>query len=178
LRALVGDEEAREDLRLALTEAERLTLPTYGARAAIFLGEHAFWRQKDDRAGESFRRALALARAGGDRLGEAMARGYLARLGADDPHLAAVVDELALPSLRANLLLAKAGRGEADVALRDELAAMLGSVDLPLSLHLRVLALLDRPASARALVRQIAERFAHRAMRQRFLALWHDGARV
>ncbi|MFN7671239.1 MAG: protein kinase domain-containing protein [Planctomycetota bacterium] len=178
LRALVGDEEAREDLRLALDEAERLALPTYGARAAVFLGERAFWQRKDERAVEAFHRAVALARAGGDRLGEAMARGYLVRLGADDPHLAALVDDLALPSLRANLLLAKAGRDDADDAMRDELAAMLAGADLPLSLHLRVLALLDRPASARALVRQIAERFAHRAMRQRFLALWHDGARV
>lgn len=178
VRALCGDDDAAQDLRLALDEAERLALPTYGARAAVFLGEHAFWRRRDERAGEAFARAVALAKAGDDRLGEAMARGYLVRLGADDPRLAAMVEELGLPSLRANLLLAHAGRGELDEATRDELGALLTATDLPLSLHLRSLAALDRPASARALVRQIADRFAHRAARQRFLGLWHDGARV
>jgi hypothetical protein len=177
-RALCGDDEATQDLRAALDEAERLALPTYGARAAVFLGEHAFWRGKDDRALAAFRRAQALATAGDDRLGAAMARGYLVRLGDDDATLSALVDELGLPSLRANLLLAHLGRGDGDDAMRDELAALMAATDLPLSLHLRALVCLDRPASARSLVRQIADRFAHRAARQRFQLFWHDGARV
>ncbi|MBM3972500.1 MAG: hypothetical protein FJ301_00140 [Planctomycetes bacterium] len=132
----------------------------------------------DERAGEAFKRAVALAKAGDDRLGEPMARGYLVRLGADDPSLPAFVDELALSSRRGNLLLAHAGRGTLDDAGRAAQLALLAATDLPLSLRLRTLAALDRPASARALVRTIALRFAHRAARRRFLGFWHDGYRV
>lgn len=178
IRALVGDDEASQDLRLAIDEAERLALPTYGARAAVFLGERRFWQRRDDRALEAFRTSLRLARAGNDRLGEAMARGYLVRLGDDDPELPALVAELELPSLRANLLLAEAARRGTDEAMMQALDELLDNADLPLSLHLRVLTCLNRPASARSLVRSIAERFPHRPMRQRFLAHWTNGTRI
>lgn len=178
IRALVGDDEANQDLRLAIDEAERLALPTYGARAAVFLGERQFWQRRDDRAAEAFRTAVQLARAGGDRLGEAMARSYLVRLGDDDAALPAQVAELELPELRANLLLAESARGRANEATTAALEELLANVDLPLSLHLRVLTYLNRPASARSLVRTIAERFPQRAVRQRFVAHWTAAARI
>lgn len=178
LRAILGDDDATQDLRQAITEAEQLSLPTYGARAAVFLGERRFWQRRDDEARAAFERALALARAGKDRLGEAMARTYLVRLGDDDPDLPAIVDDLALPSLRANLLLANAARGMPTLGLAEALDALLAEADLPLSLQLRALLFLDRPASARSLVRTIAERFQHRTTRQRFLQLWTSGIRV
>jgi tetratricopeptide (TPR) repeat protein len=181
VRALVGAEDAAQDLRYAIDEAERLSMPTYGARAAVFLGERQFWRQRDDEAAAAFRTGLRLARAGNDRLGEAMARTYLVRLGAADPDLPALVQELELPSLRANLLLADAARCSDPAeheALAQQLEQLLAATDLPLSFHLRALAFLDRPASARSLVRMIAERFPQRTVRRRFLAQWADGARV
>ena len=179
VRALVGEDDAGQDLRYAIEEADRLSLPTYGARAAVFAGERQFWRQRDEEAGASLRNAVTLARAGRDRLGEAMARTYLVRLGLDDGEgLDAMLDDLGLPSLRANLLLARAARGTAGPETREALTELLSSSDLPLSIHLRVLAWLDRPATARSLVRMIAERFPQRSVRQRFLQQWGSGARV
>lgn len=178
LRAIVGDDEAGQDLRFAIDEAERLSLPTYGARASVFLGERQFWRRRDDEAAVTFRAAARLARAGNDRLGEAMARAYLVRLGDDDDTLDALVAELELPLLRANLLLARAARGERDGPAMSALEELLATTSLPLSLQLRALSCLDRPASARSLVRTIAERFPQRSSRQRFLAQWTAGARA
>ncbi|MGC3970500.1 MAG: AAA family ATPase [Pirellulales bacterium] len=178
VRALVGDLEAGQDLRFAIAEAERLALPTYGARASVFLGERRFWQRRDDEARAAFTQAVQLARAGSDRLGEAMARGYLVRLGADDDALAALVDDLALPSLRANLLLAEAARGGPTDAISQALEELLDTANLPLSLHLRALHWLARPASARAIVRTIAERFPQRAARHRFAAHWSTSIRV
>ena len=184
VRALVGADDAAQDLRYAIDEAERLSMPTYGARAAVFLGERLFWRRRDDEARGTFATAVRLARAGNDRLGEAMARSYLVRLGAADPELAALVQDLELPSLRANLLLAQAAHGdlepggEAAAERRRQLEELVTEADLPLSLHLRTLAFLDRPASARSLVRMISERFPQRAVRQKFLGQWAAGARV
>ena len=176
VRSVLGDDVATQDLRDAVDEAERLSLPTYGARASVFLGERQFWRERDDEAMATFHRAVRLALAGGDRLGEAMARGYLLRLGDEDEALGALVSELELPSLRANWLLARAVRG--DAAPTAELEEVLATADLPISMHLRALAWLDRPAAARSLVRTIAERFPQRSMRRRFLAQWGAGARM
>jgi tetratricopeptide (TPR) repeat protein len=176
VRSVLGDDAATQDLRDAIDEAERLSLPTYGARASVFLAERQFWRERDDEAVATFRRALRLAQAGGDRLGEAMARGYLLRLGDEDETLKALVNELELPSLRANWLLARAVRGDATTTA--QLEEVVATADLPLSMHLRALALLDRPAAARSLVRTIAERFPQRSMRRRFLAQWGAGARM
>ncbi len=178
IRALVGDDEASQDLRFAIDEAERLQLPTYGARAAVFLGERRFWQRRDEQAIEAFRMAVRLARSGEDRLGEAMARGYLVRLGELDGDLPALVTELELPSLQANLLLAHAARGRADAETNANLEDLLASTVLPLSLHLRALAWLNRPATARSLVRTIAERLPQRALRQRFVAQWTGNPRV
>jgi hypothetical protein len=178
IRAIVGDDDAAQDLRFAIDEAERLALPTYGARAADFLGERQFARHRDDDARATFALARRLGRAGSDRLGEAMARIWLCRLGADDPDLPALLDDLALPSLRANWLLALAALGQLDDAGTAALEDLVVHADLPLAVHLRALAWFERPASARAMVRNIAERLAPRALRQRFLAQWQDGARV
>ncbi|MBM4062230.1 MAG: hypothetical protein FJ265_14205 [Planctomycetes bacterium] len=178
IRALLGDDGAAQDLRFARDEAERLALPDYAARATLLLGERQFWRRRDDEARQTFARAAALAVAGGDRLGEAMARCYLLRLGADDDGLESLVDALELPSVWLNWLLARcatAPLGPADAAAIEDLAA---NADLPLSLHLRALAALARPASARSIVRGIAERVPNRTARQRFLAEWSNGARM
>jgi hypothetical protein len=177
-RAVLGDDDAAQDLRYALEQAERLSLPAYGARAALFLGERQFWRHRDDDARESFRHARALAVIGQDRLGEAMARGYLLRLGDEDDTLGALIDELQLPGVRANWLLALAARGRGDASTTAGLDELVSNADLPVSLHLRALVLADRPASARTLVRTIAERLTSRSQRRRFLAQWPSGARI
>lgn len=179
LRALLGDEDATQDLRLALEEARRLSLPAYGGRAALYLGERMFWRRRDDEAHTLFALAKELAQAGGDSLGEGMSRSYLVRLGESDPDLQANIASLDLPSVRVNYLLAQHGEAQ---GLPDAAAAaletLLDQADLPLSLHLRALARLDRPAMARSLVRSIAERLPDRRQRRRFLAEWGRGARM
>ncbi|MBL8722567.1 MAG: serine/threonine protein kinase [Planctomycetes bacterium] len=178
VRAVLGDDEAAQDLRFAVDEAERLSLPAYAGRATLFLAERQFWRRRDDEARHTFARAAAMAHAGGDRLGEAMARAYLLRLGANDPDLAALVESLELPSVRCNWILAQDPSTPLDEARRSELEALLAETDLPLSLHLRALERLERPASARSLARTIAERVPSRSSRQRFLATWGRGARI
>lgn len=178
VRSTLGDEDAGQDLRLALAEAERLALPVYGARAAVFLGERRFLDHRDTEAAERFEQAVALARRAGDRLGEAMARGYLVRLGADDPDLERLVVELDLPSLHVNWLLALAGRGRPLPHTAARLERLLASADLPFALHLRTLWWLERPASARALARAIGQRIPERPMRQRFVAQWTREVRV
>src|SRR5690606_2077709 len=103
-------------------------------------------------------------------LGEGMSRSYLVRLGESDPDLQANIASLDLPSVRVNYLLAQHGEAQ---GLPDAAAAaletLLDQADLPLSLHLRALARLDRPAMARSLVRSIAERLPDRRQRRRFL---------
>ncbi|MCB9885161.1 MAG: protein kinase [Planctomycetes bacterium] len=179
MRAALGDEDATQDLRLALDEARRLSLPSYGGRAALYLGERMFWRRRDDEARTLFELANELAVAGGDSLGEGMARTYLARLGAVDPDLAERIEALDLPSVRVNFLLAEHGESKVlpDAAV-EALEALLEDADLALPLHLRVLARLDRPAMARSLVRAVAERLPNRGQRRRFLAEWGKGARI
>ncbi|MCR9247864.1 MAG: protein kinase [bacterium] len=177
-RLLLGDEDAVQDLRAAIDEAERLALPAYGGRAELYLGERQFWRERDADARAHFGRARELAIAGNDRLGEAMARCYLARLGADDADLPALVDRLAMPAVQANWLLAGAAGGALPPAAREMLEALARSQDLPLFQHLRILLLVERPASARSLVRTIAERIPERRARRRFRRLWPDGARI
>ena len=178
VRALLADDEAVQDLRFALDEAERLSLPAYGGRAALFLGERQFWRGRDDDAREMFELAQSLAAAGGERLGETMARAYLFGLGDDDATLGADVEALALPSVQANWLLARAARGELTAIDREVLDALVAGANLPLPIHLRALRVAERPASARSLVRTIAQRMPDRRTRRRFLVLWPGGARI
>ena len=178
VRASLGDDEAVQDLRFALDEAERLSLPAYAARAALFLGERRFWRGHDDEAREMFTRARRLATTAGERLGETMARAYLHELGAADDALAGDVEDLALPAVTATWLLARAARNEATASDREILDTLVDEVDLPLSLHLRALRHGNRSASARALVRVIADRIPQRRARRRFLTLWPAGARI
>jgi hypothetical protein len=175
---VLGDPEAGQDLRLAFEEASQLALPVYAARAALFRGERQFFRGRDDEARQRFDEALAMARAAGDRVGEASARCQLLRLGATDDGLPALIDELDLPELHANLLLAMAGSDRAHPDTEARLDALLDNADLPLAVHLRALAWLDRPASARSLVRSISERFPQRTLKQRFLQLWNDKVRI
>lgn len=178
VRAVLGDDEATRDLRVAIDEAERLSLPAYGARAALFLAERSFLRRRDDQASTLLQLAVDLARTAADRLGEAMARSYLLRLGESDAELAAMVDELDLPELRANWLLAQAALDREPEHAATQLEELMRESDLPLSLHLRALAWMVRPASARALVRSIADRLPSRSQRRRFLAQWATGARI
>jgi tetratricopeptide (TPR) repeat protein len=177
--AVLGDDQAGQELRRALADAESLGLFAYAGRAALLLAERQFRRGRDDEAIARCREALAFAHTGDDRFGAAMARCYLVRLGAEPlGDLAGVVDALDLPALRANLALALAGRGEATPATDAVLEQVLDTADLTLSLHLRALTHLGRPAMARSLVRSIAERIPQRPMRQRFLTQWNRGIRV
>ena len=178
IRMLLGDPDAGQDLRLAIDEAEQLALPVYGARAALLLGDRNFWRGDEPKAKKRYLQAVNLARQSSDRLGEAVARSHLIRLGDEDPELADVVEELDLPELRASWLLAMSGSGNELPDTHRLLDALLTDVDLPLPLHLRALRLLDRPASARSLVRSISERLPQRSLRQRFLGFWDGKARV
>jgi hypothetical protein len=155
-----------------------LSLPSYAGRATLFLAERMFWRRRDDEARAAFETARQLSVAGGDRLGEAMARCYLVRLGADDDGLGLLVEDLDLPSVRTNWLLARAGRDLAPADAADRFETLMENADLSLSLLLRAMAWMDRPASARALVRAIAERLQSRSVRRRFLAQWQAGARI
>lgn len=178
IRHLIGDPDSYRDLRLALDEAERLALPVYGARAALLLGERDFLRGQDGTARERFEQAVTLAGEAGDKLGEAVARSHLVRLGDDDPELEQIVHELDLPELHASWLLALSGSGRERPDTDSRLDDLLRDADLPLPLHLRALKLLDRPASARSLVRAVSERFAQRSLRQQFRSVWPDKARI
>jgi hypothetical protein len=178
IRAVLGDDESAQDLRFAREEAERLSLPSYGGRATLFQGERQFWRRRESEARQTFREAAALSREGGDRLGEAMARAYLLRLGEEDPGLASLVEEIELASVRTNWLLACAAHETPSAEALQEVEDLLANADLPFSLQLRALILLDRPASGRSLVRAIAERIPNRSARRRFLAEWSSGARI
>lgn len=177
-RLMLGDPHAGQDLRLARDEAEQLALPVYGARAALLMGERDFWRSHDDQAREWFEQAVELAHDANDLLGAAVARCHRVRLGAIDTKLAAQVEELDLPELRAAWLLAMAGSGKPVADTSVQIEALLANSDLPLALHLRSLELVERPASARTLVRSISERFPQRSVRQRFLSFWQGKARV
>lgn len=178
VRAMVGLDDAGQDLRLAIDESERLSLPTYGSRAAVFLGERLFWKRRDDEAIATFRRAVGLARAGNDRLGEAMARTYLARLGDREEGLEAMVLELELPEIRANLLLARALTGGDPGPVREVLAELVEASNLPLSMQLRALHWLGRDVEARTLVRNVAAKLPQRGLRQSFLSLWGTAPRL
>ncbi|MGE3172985.1 MAG: protein kinase [Planctomycetota bacterium] len=184
LRIAVGDDRATQDLRECLTEAEQLALPAYGARAHIFLGERAFLAGRDDEARAEFRAGRQLARAGNEPIGAALAGIHLMRLGDDDDALAAAVEALALPSLQVAWLLALAvrsgQRGDHDTLAdcTERALGLCGTADLPLSLHLRALALARHEASARSLTRSIGGRFRDRRTRRTFLRTWENGARV
>lgn len=178
LRATMGDPDAGQDLRLARDEAQRLALPVYGGRAALFLGERAFHRGRDEEAAQHFERAQALASSASDDVGAAAARCHLVRLGRTDASLRGAIEDLGLPQLQASWLLAEAGCGRASDEEAAALDALLEAVDLPLSLHLRALTWLDRPASARSLVRAVSQRLPQRSQRQRFRKHWGGDIRI
>jgi len=75
-------------------------------------------------------------------------------------------------------LLACAAHETPSAEALQEVEDLLANADLPFSLQLRALILLDRPASGRSLVRAIAERIPNRSARRRFLAEWSSGARI
>ncbi|MGC6488941.1 MAG: hypothetical protein ACON4Z_14935, partial [Planctomycetota bacterium] len=178
LRSSLGDPQAGQDLRLAIEDAQRLALPVYGGRAALFLGERAFLRGRDDEATQHLEVAEALARRAADEVGAAAARCYLVRLGREDAALRETIDALGLPQLQVSWLLAEAGRGRAPADAAETLDALLAAIDLPLSLHLRALTWLDRPASARSLVNSVSQRLGQRSQRQRFRKHWGGRVRV
>ena len=178
IRMMLGDPDAAQDLRLARNDAEQLALPVYGARAALLMGARDFWRGQAEQAHEWFDEAVELAHDANDLLGAAVARCHRVRLGAIDTSLDTVVKELELPELRAAWLLAMAGAGQPLDHTEQQIEALLADTDLPLALHLRALQLVQRPATARSLVRSISERFPQRSVRQRFLAFWQNNARV
>ncbi|MEC7725498.1 MAG: hypothetical protein VYD05_08295, partial [Planctomycetota bacterium] len=163
LRTNLGDPEASQDLRVALEDAQRLMLPVYAGRAALFLGERAFLRGNDDDARAHFDAAVSLSQQANDPLAATLARCHLLRLGQRDPSLAAQIVTLDLPELHASWLLALAGSEQPLADTADRLDALINASDLPLALHLRALSWLERPASARALVRTISQRFAQRS---------------
>jgi len=178
VRTTLGDDDAVADLRNAAGEAERLTLPAYEGRAWLFLGERARRRGRNAEAMDLMVRSRDLAEAAGDRLGATLAAIHLTELGIDHGDLGPVVEELGIPALRAAWLAhqaAMAGRG-GDQAAEDaavaELLELRKNADLSLGLHLRVLRVAGRDATARALLRQVGERCTDRAVRRRFLAEW------
>ena len=178
LRTTLGEPDAGQDLRLAVDEAQRLALPVYGARAALFLGERAFLRDRDDEARRHFSAAVVMSGSADDRLAAALARSHLVRLGERDEDLIDLINDLDLPELHATWLLATAAAGAPVTDAAAQLDQLLKNADLPLALHLRALAWLDRPASARSLVRRISERFDQRAQRKRFRQQWQGRVRV
>ena len=178
LRTTLGEPDAGQDLRLAVDEAQRLALPVYGARAALFLGERAFLRDRDDEARRHFSAAVVMSDSADDRLAAALARSHLVRLGERDEDLIDLINDLDLPELHATWLLATAAAGAPVTDAAAQLDQLLKNADLPLALHLRALAWLDRPASARSLVRRISERFDQRAQRKRFRQQWQGRVRV
>lgn|GEM_PF-5791384 len=178
LRSTLGDKDAGQDLRLAFEEARRLALPAYAGRAALFLGERAFLRERDDEARERFAVALKMSLQAGDRVASALARSHLVRLGDHDDGLPELIAALDLPELYAAWLLAMAGANDARANTAAQLEDLLANTNLPLALHLRALIWLDRPASARALVRSISQRFERRAERTQFQAQWQEPLRV
>jgi hypothetical protein len=107
-----------------------------------------------------------------------MARSHLMRLGSADPDLSDIVSTLDFPELRTNWLLAMAGSGQGFNNLEQQIETLIRDADLPLPLHLRALQLLDRPASARALVRTVSARLPQRAMRHKFLTYWQRPSRA
>ena len=178
LRTTLGEPDAGQDLRLAVDESQRLALPVYGARAALFLGERAFLRDRDDEARRHFSAAVVMSDSADDRLAAALARSHLVRLGERDEDLIDLINDLDLPELHATWLLATAAAGAPVTDAAAQLDQLLKNADLPLALHLRALAWLDRPASARSLVRRISERFDQRAQRKRFRQQWQGRVRV
>ena len=183
-RAALGDEDAAQDLRACIQEAERLSLWAYAARARIFLGERAFFDGRDDEARAELRAGRDYAMRASDPLGEALAGIHLFRLGEDGTGLEEAVERLGLPSLQTAFWIASGARAEAhgDTALRAQCAEraldLCKSADVPLALHLRALAMNGLDASARALVRTIAEKFRDGRTQRRFLRAWEKGARV
>ena len=183
-RAVLGDEDSAQDLRVCIQEAERLSLWAYAARARIFLGERAFFAGRDEDAKKEFAAGRELAQRASDPLGSALASIHLLRLGEDDPALPAAVEQLGLPSLQTALLLAQGARSKerGDAAFHAECAQraldLCNSADVPLALHLRALTMNGLEASARALVRSIAEKFRDGRTQRRFLRAWENGARV
>jgi tetratricopeptide (TPR) repeat protein len=183
-RTALGDEDAAQDLRACIQEAEKLSLWAYAARARIFLGERAFFDGRDDDARAELRAGRDYAMRASDPLGEALAGIHLFRLGEDIAGLEEAVERLGLPSLQTAFWIATGARAEArgDAALREQCAEraldMCKSADVPLALHLRALAMNGLEASARALVRTIAEKFRDGRTQRRFLRAWEKGARV
>jgi hypothetical protein len=184
IRSLLGADDAAQDLREAALIAQRLSLPAYGARAQVFLGERAFFLRHDDEARSAFLAARALAQDGVDRLGDALAAIWLYRLGGELGDLPAQTEALGLPELSVALLLARSARAADDGddgaarAFGDSAVEIAERAVLPLPQHLRALAQGGRDVSVRALVRGIVDRLPDRRTRKRFLALWEHGARV
>lgn len=178
LRTTLGEPEASQDLRLAFEEAQRLMLPVYAGRAALFLGERAFLRGNDEDARAHFADSVELSQRANDRLAATLARCHLLRIGDEDAELAEQIVTLDLPEIHASWLLAMAGRGQPVADTTERLDALLKAADLPLALHLRALTWLERPASARTLVRTISQRFEQRGPRQRFAQQWQGRPRI
>ncbi|MEI6130929.1 MAG: hypothetical protein WCR59_12745, partial [Planctomycetota bacterium] len=163
--------------------AEKLSLPIYGCRANVLLGERAFFQKRDDEARSAFRRARELA-SDVDHLGGALASIWQYRLGDAPLHnLPDTIEGLGLPELSTALLLSRCQRArtEGDEAAAEQFAMQALSIVqvavLPLPQHLRALCLAGREAAARTLARSIAERMPDRRSRKRFLAQWERGAR-
>ena len=185
IRTMIGDDDGAQDLRACAQMAESLSLPVYGSRAHVFLGERAFFQKRDEEAREEFLRARELASGGVDHLGGALAAIWLYRLGSEPlGDLPERIPAFGLPELSTALLLSRCQRARADgeelAAARHGEAALecAQRTMLPLPQHLRALSQAGREVTARSLVRTIAERMPDRRSRKRFLSLWERGARL
>ncbi len=180
----LDDDRAVADLRRAAEEARRLSMPAWSGRAQVFLGERAFRRGRDDEARTAFAEARRDAELAPDRLGATLAAILAYRLGGPADGLEDQVAALGVPTLRAAWAVACGARcletGDREGAEAHAAVALesLAAADLTFPLHMRILHLAGRAATARSLAQGIAERLPDRASRRRFLASWGQRVRI
>jgi serine/threonine protein kinase/tetratricopeptide (TPR) repeat protein len=176
LLAQLGDEAAMADLREATVLAQRLAQPAFGARAMLLTGALLEQRGERDTALSTYQAAARSADRVDDRVGVAMARIELLRLGEPQDGLDEAVDALALPAVTVTHLLTVAGLQATTQMDRQrflqQAEALAASVDLPLPVHLRLLWMTGMENTAHAIVQDIAQRMTDRKQRRQFVRLW------
>ncbi len=174
--AELNDKHAISQLREASEEAHRLSNPRIQAKALLLLGDHQLGRGNRGIAMELLRDAAQLGHRAQDRLTASHALVLLGGLGTPTPGLEETVHDLGTPSLKVAWLLGEArrhgmaGRPEMVRVCADEAMDILGVVNLPLLLHLRVLQLSGASDEVRDLVQEVASHLPAGISRHRFHA--------